>query len=210
MKMKCDKCGNELGSSDNICKNCGQTIPSYSQKDNIPEEPVINKISKEELNDEDSNSPRSHWSRYVGFAIGTYADHLFVSLILGVIGIYILTTLIGTTPIIVIIPMAIFMVILTPLGIFVGEKFRQFASPDAFLANGMIDIFFKRLMFSYGPQIVGGVLAMLLGVAVGGGLGGVLYGAGNSVVSRVASLFSRQAQNTTVASQPNQSPESVI
>ena len=46
---------------------------------------------------------------------------------------------------------------------------------------------------------------MSLGLAVGFMLGGIVYGAGNSVVSHVASLFSRQTQTTDVASQPIQS-----
>src|SRR5665213_2984575 len=44
--------------------------------------------------------------------------------------------------------------LLAPTAWRIGNVFRQFASPDLFLARGMLDIFSKKLFFAIGPQCI--------------------------------------------------------
>ncbi len=49
----------------------------------------------------------------------------------------------------------------TTAGAFVGDLFRRFVMPDAYLTTGAIDTFQKKIFWSVGPQCIGWFIGLL-------------------------------------------------
>ena len=114
-----------------------------------------------------SSAPRSSvagqlFAKYVDFMLHMFSQHALVTVLVALISYPLIArsdlTIAGK------IMTGLFSLIFAPLGIILGEKFREFATPDAFLAKGMMDIFWKKLFFRYGPPVIGGLIGVFLAV----------------------------------------------
>ena len=108
----------------------------------------------------ESGVAASLWAKYLDFMLHLFTQHALVTFVVVLIGYPLIShsSFSLTSKLFV----AVFSLVCAPVGIILGDKFRQFAAPDAFLASGMMDIFWKKLFFMYGPQIIGGVIGVFV------------------------------------------------